>query len=260
MSMELKLLVAGIILFFVAKIMKKLQPRMEATKAKKIYNELYDWIETGWSAVLLAAVLMYFVIQAFKIPSGSMRVTFLEGDHLFVNKFIYGLHNPMGNGQRFFSLRQVQRGDIVVFRCPPSALSMAEREDGVNKDFIKRCVALGGDMVEIKNKQLYINNQLMVEPLAKFVDPEIYPPVKIFPTQEKYQSDWESGRFNEFSPAALRDNFGPVIVPPGSYFVMGDNRDKSYDSRYWGPLPDKLLKGRALFLYWPLNRIRIIHS
>ncbi|MGA2090925.1 MAG: signal peptidase I [Endomicrobiales bacterium] len=258
--MELKLLIVGVVLFFVSRIMRKVQPRIVSPKAKKIYDEIYEWVETGWSAVLLAAVLMYFVIQAFKIPSGSMRMTFLEGDHLFVNKYVYGFHNPLGDGRRFWPIRHVQRGDIVVFRCPPSALSMGEREEGVNKDFIKRCVALGGDMVEVKNKKLYVNNQPVNEPYVNFVDPVTYPFVRIFPTQEQYQRTWESGRFNEFSPDAIRDNFGPVMVPPGNYFVMGDNRDKSFDSRFWGPLPDKLLKGKALFLYWPINRIRIIKS
>ena len=91
-----------------------------------------------------------------------------------------------------------------------------------------------------------------------FADDQAYPAVKIFPSSEQYQRTWEDGKFDSMPSAVVRDNFGPVIVPPGNYFAMGDNRDRSFDSRFWGPLPDKFLKGRALLLYWPLDRVRLI--
>jgi signal peptidase I len=256
--MELKLLIVGIALFVVARILRAFKGRV-AGRWQKLYNEIYEWIETGWSAVLLAAFLMFFFIQAFKIPSGSMRMTLLEGDHLFVNKFVYGFHIPFTDGKRFWPLRQVQRGDIIVFRCPPEALTLAERKENIEKDFIKRAVAVGGDTVEIKDKKLYVNGTLMNEPYTDFVDPTVFPAVQIFPTQDQYQRTWEEGKFAGLPYDVVRDNFGPIMVPPGNYFALGDNRDKSFDSRFWGPVPDHLLKGKALLLYWPLNRIRTIN-
>jgi signal peptidase I len=243
--------------FFIALVMKKLRDKYQKLKDSKIYAEALDWVETGWSAVLIAAFIMYLFVQAFKIPSGSMRMTFVEGDHLFVNKFIYGFHIPFSEGKRILPVKSVQRKDVVVFRCPQSALSYIEREDGIEKDFIKRCVALSGDMVEVKNKKLFINGQAVDEPYATFVDEKTYPTTKIFAYSQQYQRSWESGQFANIPPEIVRDNFGPVMVPPGCYFVMGDNRDRSFDSRFWGPLPDNLMKGSPLVLYWPLNRFRI---
>jgi signal peptidase I len=258
MKMELKLLIAGVVLFILARIMRPLRDRIKAGKMKKVYLEIYEWIETGWSSVLLAAFLMYFFIQAFKIPSGSMRNTLLEGDHLFVNKFVYGFHIPLADGRRFGSLKAVSRGDIIVFKCPPEALTLAEREERVDKDFIKRCIAIGGDVVEIKNKTVFVNGNELKEDYTTFADPTVYQAPRMFPTSEQYQRAWESGTFANLSSDAVRDNFGPVIVPAGHYFCMGDNRDRSFDSRFWGPMPDKFLKGRALFLYWPLTRMRVV--
>jgi len=256
--MEIKLLIAGAALFVLSLIMRWIKPRIQKPGAAKIYNEVFEWVETGWSAVILAAFLMYFFVQAFKIPSGSMRMTLLEGDHLFVNKFIYGVHIPLSGGKRVIPLRQVQRGDIIVFKCPPSALTQSERIENVDKDFIKRCIAVGGDTVEVKNKKVFVNGIQLTEPYVNFADDQAYPAVKIFPSSEQYQRTWEDGKFDSMPSAVVRDNFGPVIVPPGNYFAMGDNRDRSFDSRFWGPLPDKFLKGRALLLYWPLDRVRLI--
>lgn len=256
--MEFKLLLAGIALFILSRVMAYFKPKIQKPGLQKIYKEICEWVETGWSAVILAAFLMYFFIQAFKIPSGSMRMTLLEGDHLFVNKFIYGFHIPLSNGKRIWSIRHVQRGDIIVFECPLSALSLTEREEKIKKDFIKRCIALGGDLVEIKDKKLFVNGKLVAGTYTSFVDDMVYPPAKIFPTSEQYQRTWEAGKFTSLPSNIIKDNFGPVIVPPGHYFVLGDNRDCSFDSRFWGPLPEKYLKGRALFLYWPPNRMRLI--
>lgn len=258
-GMEFKLVVVGAGLFVLALIMRRFKNSFQNAGAAKVYHEILDWVETGWSAVFLAAFLMYFFIQAFKIPSGSMRMTYLEGDHLFVNKMYYGLKIPFSGGKRLWEMHKVKRGDIVVFECPPSALSPQERENHIRKDFIKRCIALGGDMVQIKNKVVYVNGAVLAEPYVDFVDNEVNKPVKIFANSEEYQRAWESGNFSNLPPSVIKDNFGPVVVPPGNYFVMGDNRDRSFDSRFWGPLPDTNLKGRPLIIYWPPNRIRITH-
>ncbi|HXO20546.1 MAG TPA: signal peptidase I [Thermoanaerobaculia bacterium] len=174
-------------------------------------------------ALLIAAIFLRFantfVIQTFYIPSGSMEETLLVGDHLFVNRFIYG---PAATGaeRSLLPLRTVRRGDIVVFRSPENPAI----------DIVKRCVGLPGDKIEMVAKQLYIN--------GKAVQDSTYavhkgPDLPLYDERER-----------------RRDNFGPYLVPPESYFCMGDNRDNSYDSRYWGSLPAHLLKGRPVFIYW----------
>ncbi len=232
-------------------------------KIAKIYTSDIEWGETGFSTLYIVAVLMYCVIQAFKIPTGSMRMTLLEGDHLFVNKFIYGIRIPFTE-TRVLKLKEIKRGDIVVFNCPATALSPEEREKRIQKDFIKRCVGLAGDKVEIKDKVLYINDEPQNEPYINFEDideetgkPIIYAPKQIYKTQQEYQRAWEQGAFVTLNPAFIRDNFGPVIVPQGCYFMLGDNRDRSFDSRFWGPLEEKYIKGAPLIIYWPPNRIKI---
>jgi len=222
---------------------------------EKLLKKDLDWSDTGWSAVLLASLLMYFVIQAFKIPSGSMRMTLVEGDHLFVNKFIYGIHVPLTDGKRVLPIKKVKRQDIIIFRCPKIALSPDEQRMNVEKDFIKRAIGLPGDTVEVRGKKVYVNKKLLEEPYLNFEDEYIQPGVKLFTSMADYQKVWEAGGFRGLP---VRDNFGPVTVPPEHFFVMGDNRDRSFDSRFWGPMPDKNLKGNALILYWPITRIKII--
>jgi len=217
-----------------------------------------EWVETSFSAILLASVIMYAVLQAFKIPSGSMEDTLLIGDHLFVNKFIYGVRVPFTD-KRVFKLRDVRRGDVVVFEAPMNAiLSRDEREQGVKKDFIKRDVGLEGDTIEVKNKQLYVNGEPQRDPHPVYKDRFTYPAAQLGLSSGDYQKLWESGRFAELRREQIGDNFGPVKVPPGCYFVMGDNRDGSFDSRFWGPLPNRLLKGKAWIVYWPFTRLKVI--
>jgi len=217
-----------------------------------------EWVETSFSAILLASVIMYAVLQAFKIPSGSMEDTLLIGDHLFVNKFIYGIRIPFTD-KRVFKWHDVRRGEVVVFEAPMNAiLSRDEREHGVKKDFIKRAVALAGDIVEVKNKQLYVNGQPQMDPHPVYKDRFTYPASQLGLAAGEYQGLWQSGRFAELRREQIGDNFGPVTVPPGCYFVMGDNRDGSFDSRFWGPLPNRLLKGKAWIVYWPVTRLKVI--
>jgi signal peptidase I len=179
---------------------------------------LRDYAETILICVIFVVFTRAFIFQQSKIPSGSMEDTLLIGDHLFVNRFIYGPAS-FDLGKKLLPLRTVHRGDIVVFRSP----------ENPQLDLVKRAVAVGGDRVQVIDQKLYIND--------KAVDDGSYALHKGTPAP--------AGSF-----ITQRDNFGPYIVPAGHYFCMGDNRDNSYDSRFWGPLPAHLLKGRALFIYW----------
>jgi signal peptidase I len=230
-------------------------------------SEDLEWADTVSSAVILAGVLMYFVLQAFKIPSGSMERTLLVGDHLFVNKFIYGLRVPF-TGKRILALRQVQRGDVIVFRFPvddPRELHCGSIQYG--KDFIKRVIGVPGDVIQVSGGHLFVNGQENTEETyAQYLDggrrEAESVKAKEF-TPDQYQKYWETHELDralEFSPpySGPRDFFGPVKVPPRSFFVMGDNRDRSCDSRYWGPVEWKYLKGRAWFLYWPPSRMKTV--
>ena len=171
-------------------------------------------------AFVLALVIRFFLVQAFSIPSGSMLNTLQIGDYLLVNKLSYGIRNPLNN-QVVIPIGKPQRGDVVVFIFPQDR----------TKDYIKRVIGLPGDKVQIINKKVYINGKLLVTPQARYDDTLMIPPP---------QSPTESPR----------DNFGPVVVPPASYFMMGDNRDHSYDSRFWGFVPNVDLKGKAMVIYF----------
>lgn len=189
---------------------------------KKIFREYLEAIIT---ALILALIIRTFVVQAFKIPSGSMIPTLLIGDHILVNKFIYGIEIPFTD-KKILMFRKPDRGDIIVFKYP----------ENPKKDFIKRVVAIEGDVIEEKDKALYLNGQRVIEPYAYHYDKYVRP--------------------NGFDP---RDNFGPLVVPEGKVFVMGDNRDQSYDSRYWGFVDLKNIRGKALIIYWswdPNNWLR----
>ena len=183
------------------------------TNKKKI---IWEYAKAIITALILAMLIRTFIIQAFKIPSGSMIPTLLVGDHILVNKFLYGTKIPF-SGKRVLMFKKPERGDIIVFKYP----------ENPDKDFIKRVVAIEGDVIESKNKMVHVNGNKVNEPYAQHTDSSMRP-MGIEP----------------------RDNFGPVIVPKNKYFVMGDNRDQSYDSRYWGYVDIKDVKGKALILYW----------
>ena len=179
-------------------------------------SALRENIEAIIVAIVIALFIRTFIVQAFKIPSGSMKQTLLIGDHILVNKFIYGVKIPFSD-ITLIPIKNPKRGDIVVFKFP----------EDPKKDFIKRVVGISGDVVEIRDKQVYINNMLLNHDRGIHTDPHIIP-----------------GVFQQ------RDNFGPVTVPPASLFVMGDNRDHSYDSRFWGFVDLKVVKGKAFIVYW----------
>ena len=257
MEMEIKLFIAGCIFLVIAIIMQIVKKIFIKTESK-VFANVYSWVDTLWTALIIASVIMYFLIQAFKIPTGSMEKTLLIGDHLFAAKCVYGFRVPFTDGKRVLPIKQVKKGDVVIFRCPPEALTAIERAEGVKKDYIKRCVALAGDKVEIKDKKLFVNDVEMQEDYVQYDDVDLYKNFNLYGSQEEYQKAWESGEFATLPIAFVRDNFGPVIVPEGHYMVLGDNRDYSFDARFWGPLPDKYLKGQALVNYWPIKRIKII--
>jgi len=165
-------------------------------------------------------IIRAFVVQAFSIPSGSMQPTLLIHDYLLVNKFSYGIRNPFTN-KVMMPLWQPARGDVAVFIYPADP----------SKDYIKRIIGLPGDRVQIINKKVFINGKPYETPQAVNTDPVINPP----PLQ---------------AGDSARDNFGPMLVPADSYFVMGDNRDHSYDSRFWGFVPMDNLRGRAFIIYF----------
>ncbi len=190
-------------------------------KPRKKKSNIRETIEAVVIAFLIALVIRTFVIQAFKIPSGSMIPTLLVGDHILVNKFLLGtpVDIPFTNITLFRmpGFREAQRGDIIVFKYP----------EDPKRDFIKRVVGIAGDVVMEKDKVVYVNGRKLVEPYTQHVDEDIKPA--------------------EFDK---RDNFGPIVVPKGAVFVMGDNRDQSYDSRFWGFVPDSEIKGKAIIIYW----------
>ncbi len=175
-----------------------------------------EYAESIIMALVLALVIRTFVIQAFKIPSGSMEPTLEIGDHLLVNKFIYGIKIPFSS-INLFPLKSPQRGDVIVFIYPPEP----------DKDFIKRVIAVGGDTVSMVNKKLYINGVEVADPHAVYRENTIL-----------------------LGEVQKLDNFGPVTVPKGDLFVLGDNRDHSFDSRFWGFVPLKDVLGKAFTIYW----------
>lgn len=207
------------------------EPR-SAVRAKSQFREILEAVVV---ALLLAAVVRVFVVQAYKIPSRSMVPTLLVGDHILVNKFIYGIKIP-GTDYRMPGLRDPRRGDVVVF-VPP---------DDPTRDFIKRIVALPGDRIEVRAKKVYVNGEPSdQEAHAIHVDER--------PVGEPAERVAESVRDCEFprpGSDVFRDWFGPCTVPPGHYFMMGDNRDQSQDSRFWGYVPMKDIRGKAFVIYW----------
>ena len=194
---------------------------------KKKKNALRENIEAIIIAVIIALFIRTFIIQAFKIPSGSMLETLQIGDQILVNKFIYGIRIPFTDGKKLLAINKPEKGDIIVFEYPQDP----------SKDFIKRVVATGGDTIEMIRKKLYVNGKpVEYEPYARYADPRAYPPD--YPAQA----------------IAGRDNISKRTVPENKLFVLGDNRDSSSDSRFWGYVDIKAVEGKALIIYWSWDK------
>jgi len=225
---------------------------------KKLFSVVLDWAETIYFAAFFASVVMFFFIQAFKIPSGSMRNTLLEGDNLFVNKITYGFRLPFMK-EKLVEFTPIKRGDIVIFKFPAKDKKQVNcGEPQYGRDFVKRVIGLPGDKVEVRNKQVYINDELFPMQDYEVYDNHEREEYQLDITQEEYQGLWENRTLEHALGLYLRDYFGPVVVPQGQYLVLGDNRDFSCDSRFWGPVPKENIKGKAWLLHWPLSRIRFI--
>ncbi len=198
--------------------MKPSSTTPESQTGPKPKSRLRENVEAILLAILLALFIRTFIVQAFKIPSGSMEDTLLIGDHILVNKFIYGIRMPFTN-KAIVPIGEPERGDIVVFKFPQDP----------KMDFIKRVVAIPGDTVECRNKVVYVNGEPEASAYAVHKDAFIL-------------------RNNP------RDNFGPIKVPADSLFVMGDNRDRSNDSRFWNFVSYSELRGKAFMIYWSWNK------
>jgi signal peptidase I len=212
---------------------------MSEKTREKLKKELQSWI----IVILVVLVIKATFIEAMVIPTPSMENVLLIGDALMVNRFIFGVKLPIPFTNRQIPLipgQKPRRGDIVAFLSPLES-----------KNLVKRCVALEGDTVQVINKALYVNGRKMEEPYARYLDPEVQPGVVI--DRKSYQVNWIAGDLYKLFGLRLRDNFGPVVVPKDHFFMMGDNRDNSFDSRFWGPLHRKYLLGKPLFIFFSFD-------
>lgn len=200
--------------------MKKEKNQTAESGPKRKKSRLRENLEAIVIAILLALFIRGFIVQAFKIPSGSMKPTLQIGDHILVNKFIYGTTLPFTD-ITIIPGSSPDRDDIIVFEYPVEP----------DKDFIKRVIGVPGDIVEIRNKTVYVNDEPVETEYTMYTENHIIP-----------------------MDVSERDNFGPVRVPEGTFFVLGDNRDNSYDSRFWGFVEERALKGKAFIIYWSWDR------
>jgi signal peptidase I len=190
------------------------QEEVLQTAGGKRKSTLREYLEAIGIAILLALFIRTFVVQAFKIPSGSMKPTLLVGDHILVNKFIYGIKMPFAD-KTLIPVNTPKRGDVIVFKYPRDT----------SKDYIKRVVGLPGDRIQVIDRKLLINGAAVDDPHAYY-------------------------SLSGIMPDSFLRHFGPVVVPPDHLFVMGDNRDESSDSRVWGFVPLSYVRGEAFLIYW----------
>jgi signal peptidase I len=192
---------------------------------KKRKSIIQETAKSVLIAFVIAMAIRTFVVQAFKIPSGSMEPTLLIGDHILADKFMLGssIDIPFTDLTLFWmpGIRAPRRRDVIIFKYPRDP----------KKDFIKRVIGVGGDAIASRDKHVYVNGHELIEPYVQYKDRNLLP--------------------RELSP---RDNFGPIFIPRGYLFVMGDDRDESYDSRFWGPVDVHALKGQAFIIYWSWDR------
>jgi signal peptidase I len=254
------------------------QPQKSPDRPKiSLKGRVMQFIRSWGPVIVIVVLLRSFVVESFRIPSGSMEDTLLNGDMLLVNWFIYGIKIPFTT-KDIIKVRQPTVGDIIVFRHPAEPDWPLPEENYFRffpkwfplfplywdktrhwfkwyapANLIKRCVALAGDTVEMRSKMLYVNGKARYEPFVVHQDPQVFEALHVSPRD--YQTMWEQRSFydNWEVGGRVRDNFGPVVVPTECVMAMGDNRDNSADSRFWGPLDKKYIKGKALIIYFYLG-------
>ena len=215
---------------------RRLEALQHVNRRGDSFGFLWDWAKIITLSIVLFLVIKTFVMEAFKIPSGSMERTLLVGDFLLVNKIVYGAEVPLVN-RRLPALRSPRRGDVIVFEWPKDR----------TKNFVKRLIGLPGDTVAMRDGVLIRNGLALAEPYVSHSDPETDPVWDEFRWQSNFLVK-TAGAAVAYHPS--RNNWGPIIVPQEQYFVLGDNRDNSLDSRYWGFVPDSLLRGRPEVVYF----------
>lgn len=252
---------------------QKLKNESPRKPKKPFGRRLWEFVRSWGLVILIVLAIRAFVIEAFTVPTGSMEDTILPGDFLLVNKFVYGFKAPFTNAD-IIPGRMPKRGEIIVFRYPRDT-RWPEPEERYGRffpkwfpllpifwdkwekhftwysphNYVKRCIGLPGDTVEVINKQVYVNGKAFDD--SRYVthkDPSLFPPVV---AREEFNQRWLNLEFER--RYEVRDNFGPIIVPQGYVFGMGDNRDQSDDCRYWGPIPIKFLKGSPVVIYFSLG-------
>ena len=220
----------------------KPRPELAQARSQSASRYAWEWVKSISVAILLFLVIRTFAVEAFKIPTGSMEGTLLIGDFLLVNKAVYGAQVPF-TGIRLPAFEDPERGDIIVFEYPLDR----------SKNYVKRVVGLPHDTLAMKDGVLYVNGKRQTEGYVQHVQPEGNYWDPVFEWQRRHLTDGSS--LPDYRPT--RDDWGPLVVPEGNYFVMGDNRDNSQDSRYWGFVQRKLIKGRPLIIYYSFDRSKL---
>jgi len=213
----------------------------QETRQSRFGRWFDSWMRSVGIAFVLFVVIKTFLVEAFQIPSGSMERTLLVGDFLFVNKAVYGAQIP-GTHARLPGFEAPRRGDVIVFAYP--------KDPAVN--FVKRVIAGPGDTVEMQSGRLRLNGRLVAEPYIQRLDPTRDVTDPAFGWQRDFLLDSSRDDRRRYHPT--RDNWGPLVVPDGSYFTLGDNRDNSLDSRYWGFVDAAAVKGRPMLVYFSYDR------
>ena len=223
-------------------VSRSISAEQRAQALRRVNRRGLTWVVWEWAKSLLIALLLFvvvraFLVEAFKIPTGSMERTLLVGDFLLVNKLVYGAEVPF-TGQRLPAMRVPERGDVMVFRWP----------EDPTKDFVKRVVGLSGDTLAMQDGVLVVNGRAQLEQYVVHNEPDADPAGEAFRWQDRFLMRTAEAAHSGYHPS--RNNWGPLIVPSKSYFVLGDNRDNSLDSRYWGFVPDSLVRGQPILVYY----------
>lgn len=203
---------------------------------QKVWKEVKSW----FIAIGIILFLRGFIVQTFNVPTGSMKDTILIGDFLIVNRLKYGIKLPFKD-KYLVRYNKPEKGEIIVFRYPLGGNGIFN-----NTNFVKRCVAVAGDTIYLEHKILFINDESVNADYTSHRDTKEYPPLNI--KNELFQNLWKERKLKNYPN--VRDNFGPIVVPEGHVFAMGDNRDESDDSRFWGPVPLDNISGTPLLIYW----------